>query len=62
MSKGEAPMGVYNGARTWEMSVGQHVEQKSRGFRAAPLALLKSGEDNKQITLGLEDAIYLILS
>jgi len=45
------------------MSVGQHVEQKSRGFRAAPLALLKSGEeDNRQITLGLEDAIYLILS
>jgi len=56
-------MGVYNGARTWEMSVGQHVEQKSRGFRAAPLALLKSGEeDNKQITLGLENAINLILS
>ena len=47
-------LGVYSGARTWEMSVGQHVEQKSRGFRAAPLALLKSGEeDNDLITQGL---------
>lgn len=45
------------------MSVGQHVEQKSRGFRAAPLALLKSGEeDNKSITQGLGDSICLILS
>ena len=51
MSKGEAPMGVYNGARTWEMSVGQHVEQNSQGLklssvrRAIEVALLKSGEE-----------------
>ena len=30
------------------MSVGQHVEQKSRGFRAVPLALLESGEDDNK--------------
>jgi hypothetical protein len=25
-------LGVYNGAQTWEMSVGQHVEQNSQGL------------------------------
>ena len=26
-------MAVYNGAKTWEMSVGQHVEQNSKGLK-----------------------------
>ena len=28
--------GVYNGGQTWEMSVGQHVEQKSQGLSGLP--------------------------